>query len=301
MKYDHFFLNDNGKWEHIWAYRPLPHKSENFPLIIKSAGYARWRKGATFARTACTDFFVEYVCAGDVCLVQDHREYVVKPGELYLLRKGTEHQYTVGPSGFVVKRFAQIDGPSVDYYLRSLGLWSKEYIHPQQPQIFKKLFKQVTTLLTHAPEGSDAETDVQLSCLAYQLLLELSRTNQPSIPPMIEQALKFMHENLHRSLSRQEICGHVGVSAPYFSRVFAEYLECSPITYFLEQKFNWTAQLLKTTSLSIKEISDRAGFESPLYFSAQFKKHFGFSPKQYRAYENSHTARQRQGDYNPCT
>jgi AraC family L-rhamnose operon regulatory protein RhaS len=104
-------------------------------------------------------------------------------------------------------------------------------------------------------------------------------------PTIIEQALTFMHENLHRSLSRQEICDQIGLSMPHFNRLFSTYMDCSPIAYFLNQKFNWTAQLLKTTSLSIKEISYKAGFEDPLYFSGQFKKHFGISPKQYRLFE----------------
>jgi AraC-like DNA-binding protein len=300
MKYDHFFFNDPVKWEHIWAYRPLPQRGENFPLLIQNAGYARWRAGAIFARKVSTEFYVEYVCAGNVQLIQDRKQYLVGPKEIYLLRKGSEHQYTAGPAGFVVKRFAQITGTSVDYYLRSLGLWEKEYIRPAQPRIFNNLLKQATTLLTHSPEDNDLQVAIQLSCLAYQLLLELSRTNQPETPPMIAQALTFMHENLHRSLTRQEICAHVGVSAAYFCRIFSEYMGCSPVTYFLEQKFNWTAQMLKTTGLSIKEVSDKAGFESPFYFSAQFKKHFGYSPKRFREHEHWHLRELQSSDYRPC-
>ena len=301
MKYDHFFFNDPTKWEHIWAYRPLPQHSENFPLLIQNAGYARWKPCASFSRKASTEFYVEYVCAGNVELTQNGNQYLINPHEIYLLRKGSEHYYRTGPAGFVVKRFAQIGGTSVDYYLRSLGLWGKEHIRPEQPRRFERLLKQATTLLSHSMDDQEhPEVAIQLSCLAYQFLLELSRTNQSTVPPMIDNALTFMHENLHRSVTRQEICDAVGVSAPYFSRVFNQYMACSPVTYFLEQKFNWTAQLLKTTSLSIKEISDRAGFESPLYFSAQFKKHFGVSPKQYREYEHSHTVRQSSPDFRPC-
>ncbi len=298
MKYDHFFLNDVSKWEHIWVYRPLPKQGENLPLMIQNAGYARWGAGASFSRAASTEYFIEYVCAGNVRLVQNGSESLIGAKELYLLRKGSDHAYSTGPAGFVVKRFAQLGGTSLDYYLRSLGLWGKEHICPPAPRRFEQLLKQATTLLSRSFEDQNAQIAVQLSCLAYQLLLELSRANQPAIPPLIERALTFIHDNLHRNLSRQEICEHVGASAPYFCRLFSEYMTCSPVAYFLEQRFNWTAQLLKTTSLSIKEISDRAGFESPLYFSAQFKKRFGFSPKQYRAQEQSHDALQQAS--RPC-
>ena len=41
--------------------------------------------------------------------------------------------------------------------------------------------------------------------------------------------------------------------------------------------------LLKTTALSIKEISDSVGFQNPDYFCHVFQKHAdGVSPTQYR-------------------
>jgi AraC-like DNA-binding protein len=110
-----------------------------------------------------------------------------------------------------------------------------------------------------------------------------------------------MHENLHRSLSREEICKYVGRSMPYFNKIFADYMHCTPIAYFLDQKFNWTVQLLKTTSLSIKEIAYKAGFDDPLYFSAQFKKRFGVPPTEYRKHEERMAEQKRRRDYHPCS
>jgi AraC-like DNA-binding protein len=87
----------------------------------------------------------------------------------------------------------------------------------------------------------------------------------------------------------------------YFNKIFADYMHCTPIAYFLDQKFNWTAQLLKTTSLSIKEIAYKAGFDDPFYFSAQFKKRFGVSPKYYRQHEKNISEQRRRRDYHPCS
>ena len=301
MKYDSFLVENQGKTEHSWVYRPFPQQRYNFPLLLQMAGYSRWVAGAVYSRTRSTEFFVEYVRAGNVILNQEGKEYLIQPGEVYLLRKGVSHHYATGPAGFVLKRFVQIAGTGFEYYLRSLGLWDQDHIRPQNPRGFERLLKQVTTLLAQSPSDLDAQLDIQLSCLMYQILLELSLSLQPPVPPMIEQALTFMHANLHRSLSRQEICAHVGLSMPYFNRVFSDYMHCTPITYFLNQKFNWAAQLLKTTSLSIKEICYQVGFDDPLYFSAQFKKRLGASPRQYREHEKHDLAQQRRRDYHPCS
>ncbi len=300
MKYDRYLIRQTKKWEQTWVYRPFVDERYNFPLLLKMAGYGKWLARESYSRKQSTDFFVEYVCAGDVHLTQNGKEYLIRPGEVYLLRKGASHNYETGPSNFILKRFVQIAGTGMDHYLQSLGLWDQDLIRPQDPLKFERLLKQVTTLLANSALDGDRQLHVQLSCLAYQILLELSLSIQSSIPALVENALTFMHENLHRSLSRQDICDHVGISLPYFNRLFSFHMHCTPVAYFLRQKFSWAAQLLRTTSLTIKEISYKTGFEDPLYFSAQFKKHFGRSPSDYRKQEELKNERQRRKSYHPC-
>lgn len=249
-----------------------------------AAGNAYWLAGESFARPHSPLFAVEYVCAGNVTLLQHGKEYLIQSGEVYLLHKDTAHQYMTGPAGMVLKRYIQITGAGLDSYLRLLGLWDQDHIRPQQPQAFGRLLKRITTLLAHFSPDVESQVDVQLSCLVYQVLLELNRSLQSSLPASVRKAIAFINENLHRPISRQDICDYVGLSISYFTRIFF-YMECSPFEYFLKQKFNWTAHLLKNTPLSVKEIAYRAGFEDPLYFSTQFKKRFGTSPQQYRQSE----------------
>ncbi|PIE33308.1 hypothetical protein CSA56_12095, partial [candidate division KSB3 bacterium] len=282
MKYDHHLIREAKKCERLWVYRPFSQERYNFPLLLKMAGYARWEPGVTFLRTKSMEVFVEYVAHGSVNLVQDGKEYVVQAGEVYFLRKGVSHAYSVGQGGRLLKRFVQIGGTNVNHHLQSLGLWEQDYIRPQEPRKIERVFKMMTTALSNSPLNGDRELHVTLSGLTYQLLLELSLSLKSSIPVLIENALTFMHENLHRSLSRQEICEHLGISMPYFNRLFSYHMKCTPVAYFLRQKFNWAAQLLRSETLSIKEISYTTGFDDPLYFSAQFKKQFGVSPTQYR-------------------
>ena len=285
----------------MWVYRPFSQERYNFPLLLKMAGYARWEKEESFSRAKSTDFFVEYVSHGDVHLIQDKKEYIIQPGEVYLLRKGSTHTYSVGPSGMLLKRFVQLGGTNMDHHIQLLGLWEQDRIRPQDPQKIERLLKQATSLLANAPGDEDLDLHVQLSSLAYQILLELSLSLKSSVPVLIENALTFMHENLHRSLSRQEICEHLGVSMPYFNRLFSYHMNCTPVAYFLRQKFNWAAQLLRTRTFSVKEVSYTTGFDDPLYFSAQFKKQFGVSPTQYRKRTAQMTEKESKSSYHPCT
>lgn len=138
--------------------------------------------------------------------------------------------------------------------------------------------RQLTTLLAHnAPD-----VDMQASTLVYQLLLFLGQSCQPPRPSIIEKALVFMQHNLHCQLHVRDLCEHLGVNERYLERLFSAHVGMSPIRYFLQQKLTWSANLLCSTSLSIKEVAYEAGYTDPFYFSTQFKKQFGVSPKYYR-------------------
>ncbi|MBU5305822.1 AraC family transcriptional regulator [Eubacterium callanderi] len=70
------------------------------------------------------------------------------------------------------------------------------------------------------------------------------------------------------------------VSATFYRKIW-------PITkkILLKPSYEGACYLLKSTNLSISEISVKTGFEDANYFSRQFKKHTGLTPKEYRKLE----------------
>jgi AraC-like DNA-binding protein len=72
------------------------------------------------------------------------------------------------------------------------------------------------------------------------------------------------------------------VSYEWFRKTFKEVLGISPGQYLLNLKIEKTGQMLQETSLTIAEITAKAGFESEFYFSRIFKKKMGCTPSEYR-------------------
>ncbi|MBO5295177.1 MAG: helix-turn-helix transcriptional regulator [Clostridia bacterium] len=56
----------------------------------------------------------------------------------------------------------------------------------------------------------------------------------------------------------------------------------SVMHYYLGLKISEAKRLLKQKRLTVSEISERLGFESPAYFSRCFRKHVGMPPSAYR-------------------
>ncbi len=278
MLYDTYTEAVNGKWEKIWIRRIIEPR-EALPLMINYAGSARWPAGTEVIRQNSNLFAIEYVCAGDAILVQDHRHYVIPKGTAYLLRMNADHAYRTGPKGILFKRYATIDGYDLENILRYLRLWDRDYVTPVEPGRILGLLKRCTALLSQSPS---AGIDIELSAIAYRMLIELGRSTRTSYPDKVERAIGFMYENLHRQLSRREILDHVGTSAVHLNRLFDRYLHRSPMSCFIDLKMKWAASLLESTGMSVKEVAYRIGLDDQFHFSSLFKKHMGVSPKAYR-------------------
>lgn len=101
----------------------------------------------------------------------------------------------------------------------------------------------------------------------------------------ISRARMLMHENIESSMTVQDIAEAVGAGYSSFRKNFKKYTGLSPASYFQDLKLQRAKDLLCMTVLSVKEIAYRLNFESPDYFSAQFRKKTGKRPSDFRSYD----------------
>lgn len=100
--------------------------------------------------------------------------------------------------------------------------------------------------------------------------------------PVVRRSLYFMDRNLTKKLTLDEIASEVGYSATYFSTLFKKETNYSPLSYFSHLKILKACELLDYTTQKIKVISFQLGYSDPYYFTKDFKKKMGMSPRQYR-------------------
>jgi len=98
----------------------------------------------------------------------------------------------------------------------------------------------------------------------------------------VEKAVGYIHVNYHRDISIAALAAYVGLERSYFSKLFNRTTGDPPQTYVLKYRVEKARELLKTTGLSVSEISECTGFSDGFYFSRAFKKCTGFSPAAYR-------------------
>ena len=111
-------------------------------------------------------------------------------------------------------------------------------------------------------------------------LLEVAETQKYS--PVFIKAIDYIEQNYTDNFSIADLAAVCFVSESRLYHIFTEKLGTTPIKYRNQIRVERAAHDLRSSSLSVEEISTKHGFNSPTYFRETFKEYSGLTPKEYR-------------------
>lgn len=121
-----------------------------------------------------------------------------------------------------------------------------------------------------------------------QIIGELSRTYGRSRSPdgrallRIGEALSHLERHIRHEVDLEELARIAHMSRRSFLRVFRSATGTSPLAWLIERRIEKASSLLRHTDLRITEIAFEVGFNDSNYFTRQFRKVTGQSPREYR-------------------
>ncbi|WP_160683323.1 helix-turn-helix domain-containing protein [Clostridium sp. C2-6-12] len=98
----------------------------------------------------------------------------------------------------------------------------------------------------------------------------------------IAKAISYMENNFLEQISLNDLANKANLSIRHFNRIFKENYKTSPMNYIINLRIQHACLLLRKSTLKISDIAYESGFDDSNYFSRQFKKTIGLSPKEYR-------------------
>ncbi len=108
---------------------------------------------------------------------------------------------------------------------------------------------------------------------------------QRQVDGRVEKAMDFMHINLTRKLTVDDVARAAGMSPRNLNHLFQQHLEMSPMRVLLDFRLDKACRLLRHDDASIEQIAEDCGFPNRYYFSRMLKQHRGTSPAAYRRSE----------------
>ncbi len=137
------------------------------------------------------------------------------------------------------------------------------------------LFKQLNHL------ASLQTANALIECEIAAFLLQFTQ-NGPVKSKLFTDVAEYIRINAESAESVAKIARRFGYNADYLSKLFAANSGLSLKKYIDKTRLDAVCSLLLSTTLTVKEIADRCGFESDNALLKFFKYHKKKTPAQYR-------------------
>lgn len=111
------------------------------------------------------------------------------------------------------------------------------------------------------------------------LNMQLSHSKE-KIEEEMECIIRFLDTNIHGNYTLEEIAAHFNFSSSKLKIRFKEYTGYTLHEFFIKLKMNQAVLHLKS-NLNCNEIASSIGYASVSHFIKVFKKHYGYTPKEY--------------------
>ena len=152
-------------------------------------------------------------------------------------------------------------------------------VAPPSPDVFANLFER-------ALRKEKEQDPYALMAYAYRLLSEAMplflESPQAPTPKMIA-CKKYLDDHIcDTELRVASLATLYGCSEVYFRSEFRKCYHVSPMEYIKKSRIEIACRLLETQLYPITEVALRAGFDSISYFSAEFRRMMGCSPRAYQ-------------------
>lgn len=247
-----------------------------------SAGHFYCRKGYHLVRDNYNSLLVTHIISGSFTFMLHGKPHTAHEGETVILDCFRPHEYyTEDAFESVWLHFNGLN--CLDMYeeiIKSEG----NIITCSDPQRTEDLLFRIFDAIRSEDRPSEFTLSMDIYKLFAELLnpLHVSRKNKASYEESIQEAKRYIHENLKEGLTVQGIADSIHMSQSHFSTVFKQQTGFSPYDYVLITRLNRAKSYLQKTELSIAEIAEETGFNSESNFIYFFTKNAGLSPNKFR-------------------
>lgn len=273
------FGENAGKYPlHHFTYAMLDVPASEWALQAVFAGEDENTAGCWRERENSDLFSLEYVTGGTFAFTQFGRREECGPGDLFLVQPGADNRMEcLTPRTF--KLTICMAGAALIPLLEAFNLRDAAVLRNLRGGEIVPLFERMIGLIRLRPERWEYES----SALCYRILLELSayRTRR-EVPPQLAGLLGWLDGNYAQPVTAEELAARCGVSQTTLFRLFRSHIGESPLEYVIRLRMKHARALLLENRLPVKEIARCCGYGNALYFSSEFRRIHGASPRAFR-------------------
>lgn len=234
-------------------------------------GRAIYKPGGSCGPRVQSDFQLVIIQSGKVELtVNRQKTLTIEPGHAILCPPGQLEHFQFDRHEKTIHTWCSIHPESVPDTLKS-----EIQNHPKRTP--PSLDQLIDIGLRESESSPGFSLRLALTCFE----LFLAPTPKPHSEPF-RLAAAYLESHINEPINSNELAKAAFISEQHLARIFRRETGKSPMKYVWDIRTERGIQLLKSTGLSVSEISAQIGFQSPFHFSRLVRESAGFSPRDLR-------------------
>ncbi|MGG1556473.1 AraC family transcriptional regulator [Paenibacillus ferrarius] len=273
----------------------------NSIVHIQDLGFHKINHLYTHPNRTLTWHVFLYVASGEMHVWEEETEYVIKQGEYLFLKSGLYHwgepRTPAGTSWYWIHFYTEDNSENNQSFSMnvntypSLSISQDEYrkmiMLPKQGAISnnQKFELKLDSLLQFYKSGAPFRA-ITLSLRIMELFIDIFNASMDTLPltksdRTVQRIIDYLENKERYNLDSEELSSSLDMNYSYLCEVFKMKTGCTIHTYNAQIFVDKAANLMRSSSLNVSEISERLGFKNPFYFSRVFRKMNGCAPSDY--------------------
>ncbi len=235
--------------------------------------------------------FWELLCTveGEMNVTTDNEVHLLRRNEAVLHRPMQFHRHTAAPgitTDIIVISFDASRMPLLDHYvfrMEATLIRRLQALIRRVEEVFRMEHTSVLEILPGrelAAQQVLAEFEVLLADIISSAVSE-KVTDLSAGARLYAQAISYLHDNIHTSLTAPEIAQALSISLSTLNRLFSRFAGTGVMTFFQKMRITKAAERL-AEGLSVGTVADELGYPSLSSFSVAFRRVMHTSPGSYK-------------------
>lgn len=204
-----------------------------------------------------------------------------------IYKKGTEQSYGAYGDTYI-NHWLHFEADETDEIYKKLNLTFNVPIYLKNHEVCEKVMSDIHNEALSQNPNCEISIDILLRLLAARIAENLTSSGETGLPrdnihsAALRRLRADIYDNPARTVTIRSLAASLGLSPSYFQSVYRTQFGVSCYDDVLNARIRAAKYYLRSTHLSVKEISLLCGCENPEHFMRQFRLRTGQTPTEYR-------------------
>ena len=263
---------EKEQWVGFIGNTQYPFNIEMIGVTYPDPNYFIQRKNSDY-------FIIEYVVSGKGYLNVNGSSFTLDAGDVYILPPQTAHSYRADKNTPYQKIWCNFYSTVFKKVMHDYNIYDKFVFRaPECKSDFEKLLEIAAGSIIN----DDIWPDVATVLFSVFNKIAVRYYHADGRMTIAAQAKEILDNSVYDYITVQELSKQLFVSKVRLSSEFKKVYGLSPYGYLLSQRISQAKLFLRSTDMTVKEISEKLCFADEHYFSNIFKRKTGVTPSTFR-------------------